>query len=126
MGPMRERPGGHKGTAEALAKLLPVSKGECVPYDKWQRMSERERIECATGRTLDNCIDILDMPMEMAVRSPTVMSGKVQVIRAILTVVSKVGLESHRLRGLQEAALAQLVDDFAAEEERSGFVKSEK
>jgi hypothetical protein len=62
----------------------------------------------------------------MAVRSPTVMSGKVQVIRAILTVVSKVGLESHRLRGLQEAALAQLVDDFAAEEERSGFVESEK
>jgi hypothetical protein len=112
-GAMRER------RADEFAALIPASKGEPVPGDVWRRMSERERIEAAAGRSLDNCMDILDLPLAMAVRSPTVMQGKVGVIRAILTCVAKVGVESARLRGMQEQLLGQLIDDFR-EEERGG------
>jgi hypothetical protein len=101
---------------DEFAALVQPAKGQAVSKDVWQRMNDRERVECATGRSLDNCLDILDLPLELAVRSPTVMSGKCQVIRAVLQVVTRVGLESARLRGMQEELLGRLIDDFAEEE----------
>jgi hypothetical protein len=103
-------------TQDEFRALVQPSKGSAVSADVWGRMSDRERIECATGRSLDNCIDILDLPLELAVRSPTVMQGKCQVIRAVLQVVTRVGLESARLRGMQEELLGKLIDDFLSEE----------
>jgi hypothetical protein len=52
-----------------------------------------ERVELLTGRSLDNCKEILDFPMEAAVLSPALMNGKCQVIRSILTAIMRVGLD---------------------------------
>jgi hypothetical protein len=108
---------------EAAVALVQPSKGRMVPADVWARMSERERIEAMTGRSLDECMNILELPLEAAVRSPNVMQGKVGVIRAVLGMVARVGLESARLRGIQDQLLGELIDDFRDEEEpKSGGV----
>jgi hypothetical protein len=78
-------------------------------------MDQGQRVECLTGRSLDNCKDILDFPIEAALESPTLMNGKVGVIRAILTVITKVGLDSTRLKQMQDELLTRMIDDFATE-----------
>lgn len=83
-----------------------------IPQDKWDRMDSGARVEALTGQSLDNCRAILDMPMEMAVTSPNVMSGKVQVIRALLNAVTRVGLESRRLHEMRDEVLGELIADF--------------
>jgi hypothetical protein len=96
-----------------LQALVPASKGTMVDRDVWNRLSERERIETMTGRSLDNCINILDLPMELAVQSPTVMNGKVGVIRAVFQVL----VESGKRRPLPHAQemLGELIGQFEAE-----------
>jgi hypothetical protein len=104
---------------DEVSLLVPteVRDRKLLPSDVWQRMDRAERVEYLTGSSLDNCKDILDLPLEAAIRSPTVMNGKVQVIRALLGTLTKIGLESRRLEAMQQEALSQLIDDFAAEED---------
>jgi hypothetical protein len=86
-----------------------------VPREQWERMDHAQRVELLTGRSLDNCKDILDFPMEAAVLSPTLMTGKIGVIWAILTAITRVGLESSRLRAMQDELLQTIIDDFGGE-----------
>lgn len=102
-----------------LEALIPRDQQRKVPQDVWNRMEPAQRIEELTSHSLDNCRDILDLPMAMALKSPNVMSGKVQIIRAILTVVTKVGIESTRLRQMQDEVLGQLIDDFDKAERKT-------
>ena len=102
--------------ADLLQGLLPTGNMRKVPQDRWVRMDPAEKVEELTGHSLDNCRDILDLPLEMAVRSPNVMHGKVQIIRAILSAVTKVGIESSRLRQMQDELLGKLIEDFDAAE----------
>jgi hypothetical protein len=95
--------------------LLPPATGRVVPVEQWARMDHGERVEVLTGRSLDNCKDILDFPLEAAVLSPTLMAGKCQVIRAILTAITRVGLESSRLKAMQDELLQTIIDDFGGE-----------
>jgi hypothetical protein len=101
-----------------LQALVPQRKGIPYPRDVWQAMSDKDRVEACTGRSLDECMDILDLPMELAVTSPCVMNGKVGVIRAVLTCVTKIGLESSRLKSMQQQLLGELIDGFEAEEKK--------
>ena len=64
-------------------------------------------------------MEVLDLPMTLAVTSPCVMNGKVGVIRAILTAVTKVGIESKRLQGMQQEVLGRLINDFEEAERGS-------
>ena len=85
--------------------------------DVWARLTEREKIETMTGRTLDNCINILDLPMELAVQSPTVMTGKSQVIRAVLQAIVASGKGRPGLVD-QQAQLDKLIGGFEAEKKK--------
>jgi hypothetical protein len=105
-------------TQDMLQALIPNKQKRKVPTDIWARMDASQRIEELTGHSLDNCRDILDSPIEVAVKSPTVRNGKVGSIRAILQVVARVGLESNRLRQMQDELLGKLIDDFDTEEAR--------
>lgn len=102
-----------KAAQDRLIQLIPPSSGRVVPADVWARMDQSQRISTLTGRSLDNCKDILDYPMEAAILSPNLMTGKCQVIRAILTCVTRVGLESRRLEQMQDELLQGMIDDFA-------------
>ena len=110
VGQMRQK------TQDMLQALIPNEQKRKVPNDIWARMDASQRIEELTGHSLDNCRDILDLPIEVAVKSPTVMNGKVGIIRAILQLVARVGIESNRLRQMQEEVLGKLIDDFDQEE----------
>lgn len=106
-------------TQDKLQSLL-ANHMHKIPQAVWDRMTAQERVEELTGHSLDNCRAILDLPLEMAVMSPTVMTGKVQVVRAILTAVTKVGIESSRLRTMQDEVLGSLIDEFDREEAKAG------
>jgi len=97
-----------------LVELVPPSKGCVVPADVWNRLSEREQIETMTGRSLDNCINILDLPMELAVQSPTVMTGKCQVIRAVLQAIVASGKGRQGSERSQQM-LGELIGQFETE-----------
>jgi hypothetical protein len=102
-------------TQDRLIALVPPATGRVTSAAEWQRMDHAERVELLTGRSLDNCKDILDFPLEAAVISPTLMNGKIGVIRAILTAITRVGLESSRLRAMQDELLQKIIDDFGGE-----------
>ena len=102
-------------TQDKLQGLL-ANHDRRITDDVWRRLTSAERVEELTGHSLDNCRAILDLPLEMAVMSPTVMTGKTQIIRAILNAVTRVGMESDRLRRMQDEVLGQLIDDFDMEE----------
>ena len=110
-------------TQDMLQAVIPNKQKRKVPTDIWARMDASQRIEELTGHSLENCRDILDLPIEVAIKSPSVMNGKVGIIRAILQVVARVGIESSRLRQMQEEVLGKLIDDFDQEEARKPKTK---
>jgi hypothetical protein len=118
----RQRPTRWERKQQALVDMLPASKGCVVPADVWNRLSEREQIETMTGRSLDNCINILDLPMELAVQSPTVMTGKCQVIRAVLQAIVASGKGRQGSERSQQM-LGELIGQFetAAAKKKQGI-----
>ena len=108
-------------TADRFQHLIARHQMRYIPHDRWERMSPAEKIEALTGHSLDNCREILDLPIALALESPTVMTGKTQIVRAILQAVTRVGIESSRLAHIQDEVLEKLIADFdrdAAEDER--------
>ena len=102
-----------KANLDRVIALVPPEVGHATLPHEWSSMDNARRIEVLTGRSLDNCKEILDFPMEAAAISPTVMSGKTTVIRAILSAVTRVGLQSQRLQSMQDELLQGIIDDFA-------------
>jgi hypothetical protein len=114
-GPAKSVANWHERERQLQALVPAQRKSVPFPSDVWQAMTDKERVEACIGRSLDECMDILDLPMELAVSSPCVMNGKVGVIRAILTCVKDFGRKSSRL---QEQLLGELINGFEAEEKK--------
>jgi hypothetical protein len=55
-------------------------------------MDHAQRVELLTGKSPDNCKEILDFPIEAAIISPALMNGKTSVIRSIRTAITRVGI----------------------------------
>jgi hypothetical protein len=120
------RQGFHARWRDRLAHMVPTAGPvKRLPPDVWQRMDRAAQVEHLAGLTLDDCLRILELPMELAVESTCVMNGKVQVIRVLMHAISKVGLERHRLE--QQEALGRLIDDFAEDEgSRAEYVRVQR
>jgi hypothetical protein len=101
-----------KANLDRIMALVPPAVGHVTTPEVWASMEPAERVELLTGRSLDNCKEILDFPIEAAIVSPALMTGKVSVIRSILTAITRVGIESSRLRQMHEL-LQGIIDDFA-------------
>ena len=68
--PYEEEPMIRQRTQDKLQSLL-NNHHRKISDDVWQRMDAHQRVEELTGHSLDNCRAILDLPLEMAVMSPT-------------------------------------------------------
>lgn len=82
--------------------------------DQWAKMDTHERLTHLAGRSLDECLVILDTPLEGA--SNTMLQAKVSVIRAVLHTCTRLGVEASRSNTERERILA----DMAADLRRTG------
>lgn len=76
--------------------------------DDWKALAPAQRVEQLLGMSLDDCYELLQWPLVEAARNPSVMSAKIQVIRAILNATVKMGLADKRLEVEREKILADL------------------
>lgn len=80
-----------------------------VPRDVWRGMSTAERLTTLSGRSLDECLDVLEEPIDY--RNAVLMSAKIQVIRAVLHTATRLGVETSRRDGERERILAEMAKD---------------
>jgi hypothetical protein len=91
-----------------------VRKWPLIPRDEWREMPTERRLTVLLGRSLDECLDILEEPLEGC--NPGMLSTKVQVIRAVLHTCTKLGIEASRAHSERDAVLSAMAADLRARE----------
>ncbi len=85
-----------------------------VPRDAWATMSTAQRLVALSNRSLDECLDILEIPLDECENN--MLNAKVQTIRAILTTCARLGIEASRAAGERERILAEMARDIRKRE----------
>jgi hypothetical protein len=77
-----------------------------IPRDQWNVMSTAERLVALAQRSLDECLEILEEPIDYD--NAVLMNAKVQVTRAILHTLTRLGVEASRASGERERILGEM------------------
>jgi hypothetical protein len=88
-----------------------------VPNEVWRTMTTEERLISLSQRSLDECKEILDAPIDLVAPHPALLGGKVQVIRAILMTCTKLGVEASRSTTERERILSEMARDLRRAQE---------
>jgi hypothetical protein len=87
--------------------------GPLVSRPEWESLATAQRLELMLGRSLDDCMAVLDYPIETALarRDAVVLSIKCQIIRAVLHTCTKLGIEASRVNSERDRVLAAMSAD---------------
>ena len=89
-----------------------------IELPRWNAMEPKERLQTLLGMTLDRCYQWL--AHEPGALNPTQMNMQIQVMRAVLHTVTKLGIEDRRLESQRQNLLDEMTAALdAAERERS-------
>jgi hypothetical protein len=116
---MNGRP--HDAYRNAPQSLLPRKKAGLLPVinrEQWAQMDVHTRLTMLCQLSLDQCLDILEEPLESA--SNSMLAAKVTVCRAILQTCMTLGIEASRSNIERERILAEMAQDLRRAGPRPG------
>jgi hypothetical protein len=82
---------------------------EPIEYDEWEGLSTEERLTRLLVLNLDACLEIIETPINS--RDDAMLSAKVTIVRAVITVCVKFGVQLQRPRRRAQASVRKIARD---------------